>query len=441
MNLQLERRRFLQGALATGAGAVAMPTILADQAGAAGGADDTILLTITLAGGNDGLNTLGPFEDGTYRGARGALAQNVGNAHSAADGLWWHPSLRRLATRFRRGEVAVVQGVGDPLKDRSHFSNLARWQTGLPDGRISGTGWLGRWLDEASLGQFGGVAIGGRGVPLHLRGASSSVTDLPFNGNGLYGSDRSAARDQLMFRAIERMGRPSSDRSLWTNRVGELTSFAVETARGVAPAYAQGFPEDRFLHSMVLSARLLNLNLGTRVLNVWQSGYDTHDSQIGGSSGVGEHADLLSNLDIGIDSFFSTLSPSIADRVVVLIYSEFGRRVEANGSRGTDHGTSNHVFFVGRRVRGGLYGDRPPLTRLDDRGDLRVTTDFRSVYATAVDSWLGGNSSSVLGRQYGTIDLFHSASRTVEGDLASRARRIRERRTENRNDRLSLLSR
>ncbi len=426
---RLQRRTFLQGALAAGIGTAAVPTIFADSVGAAADANGPILLTVTLGGGNDGLNTLGPFESGRYRDLRGALAQRGANAHSAADGLFWHPSLRRLATRFRRGEVAVIEGVGDPLKDLSHFSNLARWQAGLVDGRISGTGWIGRWLDNAGLGQFGGVAIGGRGVPLHMRGANSSVTDLPFDGNSLYGSDRTETRDRIMYKAIRRMGAWDGGRADWVNRVGELGGFAVDTAFDVSSAYRQPFPEDRFAHSMTLAARLINLGLGTRALNVWQHGYDTHDSQIAGSATTGDHADLLSALDVGLDQFFGTLSPAVADRVVVLVYSEFGRRAEANGSRGTDHGTSNQVFVIGRRVKGGFYGDRPPIDRLDDRGNFRVTEDFRRVYATLIDNWLGGDSVDVIGKRYRTFDLFHPATRTVEGDIRSRAESIRSRRS------------
>jgi uncharacterized protein (DUF1501 family) len=187
------------------------------------------------------------------------------------------------------------------------------------------------------------------------------------------------------------------------------------------------------LSDMTLAARLINLNLGTRVLNVWQSGYDTHDNQIAANSGLGDHADLLTDLDVSLDRFFATLSASMAARVVVMVYSEFGRRVEPNGSSGTDHGTANHVFFLGRRVKGGLYGDPPPLGSLDDRGDLRVSTDFRQVYASVVDDVLSGSSADVLGRSYQTLDMFGPGG-TVTGDLSSRAQQIRDRRERNADD-------
>ena len=432
---RMQRRRFLQGALVAGGTAAALPTVFADQV-AAQSSTDTILVTVTLAGGNDGLNTLGPFSSGQYRDLRGPLAINQSGSHLVGDGLSFHPNLRRLATRFRRGDVAVVRGVGDPLLDLSHFSNLARWQSANPDGRITGTGWLGRWLDVARTSQFTGVAIGGQGIPLHLRGADTDVTDLPRRGGALYGSDRSEQRDQRMYRAIRQMGK-EDNRPAWVNEVGATNAAAIDAAQAVAPAYRQDLPEGRLGSDMTLAARVINLNLGTRVLNVWQNGYDTHDNQVGNSSAVGDHADLLDELDVSLDTFFNTLSAPMAERVVVMIYSEFGRRAEANGSRGTDHGTSNHVFFAGRRVKGGLFGDPPALNQLDRRGNFAVTMDFRQVYQTVVEQALGAAGDSVLGRGYGSLDLFGDAS-PAQNPLSVRAQQIRERREQNADDYLLL---
>ncbi len=424
----MERRRFLQAALVAGGGAVALPTMFADVLSAQASSTNTILLTVTLGGGNDGLNTLGPFANGFYRDLRGPLAVPVSGSYSADDGMYFHPRMRRLATRFRRGDVAAVRGVGDPLLDQSHFSNLARWQSANPNGSISGTGWLGRWLDAHGAGQFGGIAIGGQGVPLHMRGTSADVTDLPRGGGALYGSDRSQERDLRMYRAIRQMG-VNSDRPAWVNRVGEVNSQAIDAAQAVAPSFNQELPEARLTRDMVLAARVINLNLGTRVVNIWHNGYDTHDRQIGGDATTGDHADLLDELDIGLDAFFASLSAPMAERVVALVYTEFGRRAEANGSLGTDHGTANHVFLVGRRVKGGLYGSQPPLRNLDDRGNLRVSTDFRDVYATVVEQALGTDSQQVLGARYSSIPSLVSATSLGDGgSLADRAEAIRRRR-------------
>lgn len=413
----LSRRTVLQGLLATGGATVALPSLFADQAAAAiaQATSGPIVVTITLAGGNDGLNTVGPFSNGTYKSLRGSLAIDPSSGHSVGNGFAMHPSLRRVATRYRRGEVAVVHGVGDPALDRSHFSSMARWQTGRTDGTIRGDGWLGRWLDSAGAGQFGGIAIGGQGVPLHLRGVHSEITDVPRNGDALFGSEISERRDQLMYRAIRRMGR-GSDSGEWATRVGEINAQSVDAARSVAGAFKTRINDsERLSIDLRLAARLLNLGLGTRVLNVRQGGYDTHASQIGTSSTSGEHSDLLSELDAAIDVFFSEVSPTLASRVVMVVYSEFGRRAAANDSRGTDHGTSSVALVIGSGVRGGHYGDPPPLNRLDDRGDFRVTTDFRRLYASVLEH-IEGDASSILG---GTAQVLPSLFSPVVAEAVS----------------------
>lgn len=432
----MQRRRFLQAALIAGAGTVvgvAGPSLLPSVAQAQSSSTDTILVTVTLGGGNDGLNTLGPFGNGNYRDLRGPVAINEGSAHSGPNGLSWHPSLRRLATRYRRGDVAVVDGLGNPTRDLSHFSCMATWQAGNA-GNALPTGWLGRWLDTVNTGEFGGVSIGGRGVPLQLRANQTDVTDLPTSGGGaLYGADRSDERDNTMYRAIDQMR--NADASPWVNEVGLVNAQSIESARAVSGAFATDLPEaSRVLTDLVLAARLINLNLGTRVLNVAQTGYDTHDNQVDSNSSEGTHADLLSDLDVALDSFFSTLNAQMAERVVVLVFSEFGRRAAANGSRGTDHGTSSKAFLIGRRVRGGLYGDTPSLRNLDDRGNFDVTVDFREMYSSVLRQVLGSESQQILGQSFQSVgELIGS----VDDDVSSideRVAKIQGRRRSNAED-------
>ena len=286
---------------------------------------------------------------------------------------------------------------------------------------------MGRWLDTSNTGQFGGVSIGGRGIPLHMRGNQSDVTDLPNRGGtALYGSDRSEARDTSMYRAINQMRR--ADRSAMVSAVGQVSAQSVASAREVAGAFRTELPDaSRLQTDMVLAARVINLNLGTRIVNVQQRGYDTHDNQIGANSNVGEHADLLADLDLALDTFFSTLSAAMAERVVVMVYSEFGRRAELNGSRGTDHGTSNHTFLLGRRVSGGLYGEAPGLRNLDERGNFAITTNFRQVYSTVVQDALGGDTARVLGQNYGTVAGLLAAE-SAPSTVADRVAEIRGRR-------------
>lgn len=426
----IDRRRFLQGALAAGGAAVAMPSLLVDAVGAQTSGPGTIVVTVTLHGGNDGLNTLGPFESGRYRDLRGPLAIPASSGHFAAGGLYFHPRLRRLATRFRRGDVAVVHGVGEPSLDHSHFSAMARWQAAVSGGGITRTGWLGRWLDQAALGPYGGVVVGGRGIPLHMRGDTATVTDLPVDGNGLYGSDTSDQRDRTMYRAIRRIGH-GTNLGPWVDAVAANNALAIESAQSVSPAYRRELPDGDLVPQMLLAARLINLDLGTRVMNVGQGGYDTHDDQIAGSATSGDHADLLDELDRALDVFFAELSPAKGPDVVVMLYSEFGRRAEANGSLGTDHGAGSQVYLIGHSVKGGFYGEPSPLGNLDDRGDLRVTTDFRRVYAAVLEEWLGADARDLIGRNYQALGMFDRTSGDGDSgtDLRSRAEHMLSRRS------------
>ena len=233
-----------------------------------------------------------------------------------------------------------------------------------------------------------------------------------------------------MYRAIRRMGR-GNDNGDWAKRVGEVNAQSVDAARSVADAFKTRIADsERLSIDLRLAARLLNLGLGTRVLNVRQGGYDTHDSQIDTSSANGEHSDLLSELDTAIDVFFSEVSPTLADRVVMVLYSEFGRRAAANDSRGTDHGTSSVALVIGSGVRGGHYGDPPPLNRLDDRGDFRVTTDFRRLYASVLDH-AGGDTASILGGSAAVLPNLFSpvvSEPISERDTQGRIDAIRDRR-------------
>ncbi len=400
MNSLIERRRLLQAALIGGT-AVALPPMVLDRIGAQT-ADDTILLTITLGGGNDWLNTIGPFEDPTYRDARGRLAINPTDA-AADDGHYFHPSLSRLATRYRRGEVAVIRGVGEPRIDRSHFSNMQRWMTGLPDGAISSTGWLGRWLNQANAGAYGGIGVGTNGVPLHLRGSATPALDLPRRATSAFGANVTRVSDLALIDEVRRLQQSGTDFGGWVDAVAETTVTSIDSARTLADAFDADPPEGVLRQNLELAARIINLGVGTRVLGVFHNGFDTHSQQVGATASVGRHADLLDELDRGLDSFFLALDPSRAANVVVMVFSEFGRRVRANGSMGTDHGTAGHLLLVGRRVNGGMYGEAVDLTSLDRRGDVAVQLDHRRVYASVIEDWLGSDSGSVLSGSYAAL--------------------------------------
>ncbi|MFN3215982.1 MAG: DUF1501 domain-containing protein [Acidimicrobiales bacterium] len=383
-----------------GLAALGIPELAGNAEAAPLGPDERILVTILLSGGNDGLNTLVPLEDGRYRRARGDLAVRERGAHPVGEGLYLHPNLRRLAGRYGDGEVAIVRGVGDSLDDRSHFVNLARWMAGTSAGAPWYTGWLGRYLDGLGADDLSGVSIGYSGSPLVIarrRGGSTSIP--PFG--GLFGMDLEQ-RDSFtkpVYNALLGLEPNQVRRSLgpWAADIAAATSTAIETGSRIAPMFPEDDPldevEDSLLRDATLAARLINLNVGARIIHIGLDGFDHHEGQ------RPQHDEFMASLDRAIDRIMRQVHPRFRDRVMIMTYSEFGRRVEPTGS-GTDHGTAAPLFVVGSGVKGGMYGEQPSLGRLDERGDFRHTVDFRSVYATILDDWLDADPDEILGRKY-----------------------------------------
>ncbi len=396
----IARRRFLQGALAMGGTAGLVPGWL-DGVAFAGpplGPTDRIVVSLFLFGGNDGLNTLIPAEDSRYRGIRGPLAVGVGPANAVGDGLYLHPALSRLKLRYDAGQVALIRGIGEPSKDHSHFSSAAGWMSGRP-GMANPTGWLGRWIDSAGMGELSAVSIGWGEVPLLLKGSNSSAVSLPPSG-GLFGADRVEDYERVAFESFSRLGTSGAGIGPYGPLVSTTIGSAVDTAERISPAYAGTLPSDGLALDMALAARVINLDIGARAISVSLDGFDNHSSM------RPDHDDRMAELDAGIDSFFSNLAPQFAGRTTVMVYSEFGRRVEPNNSGGTDHGAAGVAMVIGPRVNGGLFGSQPSLGDLDRRGDLKFNVDFREMHATIIEDWLGADSNAILGSTFPRLNLF-----------------------------------
>lgn len=395
------RRRFLQGALASGGALGVMPGVFDSIAAAATpiGPTDRVLVTVFLNGGNDHLNTLIPAESGAYQAARGSLAVAVDGSTAVGGGLHLHPNLSRLKTRFDSGQVALIRGAGEATNDHSHFTSTATWFAGV-QGQPNPTGWLGRYADGIGLDGVGMVSIGWGGVPMLLRGNSASAVGLPPNGS-LFGADRSENWERFAIEAVSDYGTGGIG-GPFGDAVGTSFRDAVDTASQIQPAYVEGLSEEGLARELGLAAQVINLDLGTRIVSVSLGGFDSHDSQ------RPDHDDLMAELDAGIDAFFANLSPTFAGRTAMMVFSEFGRRVDANDSSGTDHGTAGLMMFISPRAAGGLHGQQPSITDLDSRGDMRHHVDFRSVYATLLDQWLDADANDVLGANYsqlGIVDL------------------------------------
>lgn len=399
---QVSRRRFLQGTLAAGtiAGAPSWFDPLAAAATPVG-ATEGILVVIHLGGGNDGLNTVVPIGNSTYRSLRGGLAITDPLPLTSTFGL--HPALTGLRTRFQAGKVAIVRGVGQStVDDLSHFSSTASWMAGTA-GTSRSTGWLGRWLDGVPEAQEGLRAVAvGSSIPLHLVGQSSVVTGLDLGGE-LFGSDRREDWMTSVYDAVAGYGTGPTGKGTWGDRIAKAGATSIGLADDVHPVFTPGFEDDSLSSQLTLVARLINANLGIRVFDVSMGSFDTHDDQ------APHHQELLAELDAGITAFYAALAAAWNKRVALMTFSEFGRRPEANASRGTDHGTSSVLFVVGENVKGGFYGEPPNLAALDDRGDPAVTVDYRRVYASVLSGWLGGDAAAILGGTYADLGLFAGA--------------------------------
>jgi uncharacterized protein (DUF1501 family) len=404
----LSRRRFLQLA-GVGAGAVTLgPYLSALEAFAAPpvGPDEGILVLIMLEGGNDGLNTVVPTGEPHYYQLRPRLAIPADQALPVAPGLGLHPSLTRLRARFDRGDVAIVQGVGYPGPDLSHFTSMGIWMNGWAGGAQPGgpTGWIGRYLDglpnAASESLYGAVI--GTSVPLHMVGSVARASGLPQSIGGAFGIDRRDPNDVRMFDTLAAFSGGATGLGQWGDLAARVEHDTLDLAQKIQPAYQGTFPDNDLARQLTLTARLVNANLGIRVFSTSIGGFDTHSDEPGG------HAQNLAALDAAINSFYANLASTWRTRVTLMTFSEFGRRPEENDTIGTDHGTAAPMFVIGHRVKGGVYGDPSLTTKLDQNGNLRYHTDFRAVYATVLDTWLKADSLQVLGYRFPNLGFFDS---------------------------------
>ena len=405
---QVPRRLFLQGALASAGALAVLPSIFDGMAAAATpvAADEGILLVVQLGGGNDGLTMVPPLGDATYAGLRGKLAVTGALPLSSRFGL--HPAMPKLKARYDQGKVAVVQGVGQTGDDHSHFSSTATWMAGTA-GSSRATGWLGRWLDgvpEASKG-LRAVSIG-PSIPLHLVGGQAVVTALDTGGE-LFGSDRSSPAYVAAYDALGALGSGPTGKGAYGDALAVAMADALELAVDLEPMFSPPLGQDSLVSQLTLVARLINANLGIRVLAASHGSYDTHDRQLV------EQPALLGELDAAIEAFYAALDPAWARRVTIITFSEFGRRASANASLGTDHGNSSTSLVIGDNVHGGFYGQAPDLADLTSRGDPKVHVDFRSLYASVVAGWLDADPAGILGSSFEDLGLF----RGRPGELVS----------------------
>jgi uncharacterized protein (DUF1501 family) len=409
----LSRRRFLK--LSTGAVAVgATANLLSlDQIAEAAinrplAAGTPILVVVTLYGGNDGLNTVIPYKDPIYFSSRPDISYKAETMLPLDSELALNPSMTGIKGLWDQQKVAIVRGVGYPKPDHSHFSSMAKWQSASPDKHIN-SGWLGRWLDSQAEDPMLAISLGSV-LPPMLAGAKISGSALPLGGllipKGSLGTQciqlsKPARADSKLMAAAATSMRNLFSVSTSIQPILKLPAPVAPDLPTVNGGNAGG--DSNLSQQLDVVAKLIAAGSPTKVWSVSLGGFDTHANE------ANAQAALLGVVSSSLTRFMSQLkSTSRLNDVTVMVYSEFGRRVKGNASQGTDHGTAGPMFLIGEKVKGGFYGDQPSLSKLVD-GDLAVTTDFRDVYATVLESVLKSPAEQTLGKWSGRTNFLTPA--------------------------------
>ncbi|SIO18441.1 Uncharacterized conserved protein, DUF1501 family [Singulisphaera sp. GP187] len=414
--MRSHRRAFLKSSLAASTlvsmGSTTVPAFLARSAhGASAEANDRVLVVVQLIGGNDGLNTVVPHGLDGYARHRRVLRLPSGQIHKISKEVGLHPAMGGMAKLLEEGRLAVVQGVGYPNPDRSHFRSMEIWESARREEGALETGWLGRTIDalpRPTGRDATALHVGNRGLPLALKAKHSEAPSLErleqyrLQLAGDAGDQRTmrAALDQ-----VARLDRAADDPLLGFMRRSTLTAYdsSKRLEQVIQPAAGKSsYPNYGLARRLELIAQIVKAGFGTRIFYTALDGFDTHANQLG------THAALLTELSDSIAAFHKDLAGSgQADRVALLTFSEFGRRVAENASGGTDHGAAAPLFVVGPVKTAGLIGPHPSLEDLED-GDLNHHTDFRRVYASLLETWLACPSRQAVGAGFEPLPLFRS---------------------------------
>ncbi|MET8850761.1 DUF1501 domain-containing protein [Amycolatopsis sp. NPDC004625] len=393
---QVNRRRFLTATGVTAAAALAAGATQVDWGRLMSAAQDDpldpgagVLVVVTLYGGNDGLNTVVPAGDPAYQRARPDLAYRPEEVLDLGEGLGLNPGLKGFKSLWDGGKLAVLRGVGYPKPDHSHFRSMAIWQTASPETAVP-TGWLGRWLDATGDDPLRAVSVDPVLPPL-LAGERTAAASLPVGGLKL--------PEGALGRAFADLGAAQPGEGFWQARAARSVTDLHRAVQTLGkPAKDGQKAKGELAAQLDVVAGLVEAGVPTRAYSVSLGGFDTHADE------RGTQQRLLTELDGALTPFVQRLEKTDRGKqVTVLVYSEFGRRVTANASQGTDHGTAGPVFVLGSKVKGGFHGAEPSLTDLDD-GDLKLSTDFRDVYASLVEDVLGTDAGQVLPGHRGRLD-------------------------------------
>jgi uncharacterized protein (DUF1501 family) len=409
--MPVNRRELLQlgvtsGLVAWGANVPAflVRTAAVAPPSSARGAKETILVVVELTGGNDGLNTVIPFKDPEYAKLRPTLQQSAAQVKKVNDDIGLHPSLTGFAELLQDNCLGIVQGVGYPNPTQSHFRSMDIWQAGST-AESAAEGWLGRALKSMKGAPSFHLKGGNQGAPLALEGSPmrvpsiATLEEFQLQMAVASGADKKEQRDVIEGAVKGGTGKPGL--LDFVSRTAANTYASSRRLQEIGKNYTPKvpYPNSPLASRLKLAAQLIDAELGARIFYVSLDGFDTHATQ--GPT----HANLLTQLSGAMTAFFKDVAArGHRDRVLMMTFSEFGRRAKENGSRGTDHGEAAPMFLIGGKVKSGVHGAHPSLTKLSI-GNLAFHTDFRQVYAAVLDHWLGVPSTNVFGAAFKPVDV------------------------------------
>lgn len=361
--------------------------------------DRSILVLVQLAGGNDGLNTVIPYEDPEYYRLRPTIGIKKEEAIRLDDMLGLHPSLAAIHALMQEGNAGIIQNVGYPNPNHSHFRSSEIWETGSESNQFLPTGWIGRFLDNDCGGAPGTAGTGGDPVAVHVTNElpQSFLAGKPHATFGLRGGGNRNRENLAFLEKLVKHDDHEANANASFLRSTMMDALVTEQRvqkilGGYRPESA--YPGNNFAQSLRNVAALISAGMSTRVYFVSLGGFDTHSNQ------VNNHGNLLRTLSEGLAAFQKDLvSKKLDSQVLTMTFSEFGRRPNENESRGTDHGTAAPLFVMGKSIKGQLHGTSPSLN-LKKNQDLEFSTDFRQVYATVLDKWFSCPTDQVLGKTY-----------------------------------------
>ena len=349
-----------------------------------------LLVLIELKGGNDGLNTVIPFADPAYYALRPRIGIKRDEVIQLDEKMGLHPALLPLKNLWDKRELAIVQGLGYPQPNLSHFRSIEIWDTASAASEYLSDGWLTRAFAASPVPQSyaaDGVVIGSQDFG-PLSGAGGRAIAL-------------SNTEQFLRQARLADEAHGQTKNVALAHILKVEGDTVQAASGLAgnQIFRTEFPKHAFGNSLKTAAQVISGKAGVAVVRVTHNGFDTHQGQ------ANVQQRLLKELAEGLASFKTALQEiSRWDNTLIVTYAEFGRRAQENGSNGTDHGTANAHFVLGGRVKGGFFGQAPSLTRLEG-GNLVHSVDFRSLYATVIEKWWGGDAKIALSGKFATLGL------------------------------------